>query len=278
MSWPTRDDLAASARTTTGLLSVSPDAGTVVPAAAAASFEAALRAVGVGPADRVVVALSNDGEGAGSGWARAAAEVASAAASAGPRGRLRLHRVVETVGANTLVITPTGAMDLLARLHLEFLLDPLDLGLRTIVLTGEIASKRTMAHLASEFECDVAEVYTDPFSGAPVAWRAAESDPLTPLAGGALGLAAVGKDVLLEAPYPAGLAELVLSAAAPAGAAATVRTGQVVRVAAGDGIPAPSHTVGDHLLIRGLWLSLPRIEQAMSRIDGVAHWTRRRCT
>ena len=137
-AWLTRDDLSGSARSVTGLLSVSPDATTVVPAAPAASFVAALRAAGVGPSDRVVVALSNDGEGAGTGWAQAAAEIAAAAATVGPRGRLRLHRVVETVGATTLVITPTGAMDLLARLHLEFLLDPLDLGLRTIVLTGEI--------------------------------------------------------------------------------------------------------------------------------------------
>ena len=68
-------------------------------------------------------------------------------------------------------------MDLLARLHLEFLLDPLDLGLRHIVLTGEIASRRTIRQLAGEFEAAVTEVYADPFSGGALAWRAAEERP-----------------------------------------------------------------------------------------------------
>ncbi|WP_188194449.1 hypothetical protein [Nonomuraea sp. SYSU D8015] len=269
--WLTRDDLGAAAHSATGLLLVSPDASSVFPlgpddrTAAAGLTAAALRAAGVGERDRVAVALA---EPAGALWTAAAADVAQAAADLGPRGRMRLHHALSALRATTLVATPTGAMDFLARLHLEFLLDPLDLGLRNIVLTGEIASKRTLGHLAWEFGARVTEVYASPFGGGALAWRAAEEDPLTPLADGLLGLAALAKD---EAPGP-GLAELVVT---PHGHStlgdAVLRTGQVAR-ADGDGIPAPAHTVGEHVLVRGVWLALPRVEKALSKIDGVAGW------
>ncbi|HUR01988.1 MAG TPA: hypothetical protein VM347_05585 [Nonomuraea sp.] len=287
--WLTRDDLRAGARSATGLLLVAPDASSAFPLGSGDRAEAegltgaALRAVGVGGRDRVVVALA---EPAGALWAAAAADVASAAASVGPRGRMRLIHALSALGATTLVATPTGAMDLLARLHLEFLLDPLDLGLRHIVLTGEIASKRTLRHLAGEFDAHVTEVYANPFSGAALAWRAAENDPLTPLADGVLHLASLTKDVLRHS-EPSGVAELVIT---PHGHSAlgdaVLRTGQVVRIdapASGDtragdtragdaGLPAPAHTVGEHVLVRGVWLSLPRIEKALTKIDGVSRW------
>ncbi|MFG1689993.1 hypothetical protein ACGFNP_58290 [Nonomuraea sp. NPDC049269] len=288
--WLTRDDLRAGARSATGLLLVAPDASSAFPlgsgdrAEAAGLTGAALRAAGVGGRDRVVVALA---EPAGALWAAAAADVASAAASVGPRGRMRLIHALSALGATTLVATPTGAMDLLARLHLEFLLDPLDLGLRHIVLTGEIASKRTLRHLAGEFDAHVTEVYANPFSGGALAWRAAENDPLTPLADGVLHLASLTKDVLRHS-EPSGVAELVIT---PHGHSAlgdaVLRTGQVVRTdspasdspASGDdtragdpGLPAPAHTVGEHVLVRGVWLSLPRIEKALAKIDGVSRW------
>ncbi|MEV0147706.1 MULTISPECIES: hypothetical protein [unclassified Nonomuraea] len=271
--WLTRDDLGAAGAAATGLLHVPPDASGVFPLAPAdreAEEEltaAALRSAGVGGRDRVVVALA---EPAGALWASAASRVAAAAASVGPRGRMRLHHALSALGATTLVATPTGAMDFLARLHLEFLLDPLDLGLRHIVLTGEIASKRTLGHLAGEFDAEVHEVYSSPFSGGALAWRAAEDEPLTPLADGLLRLAALGKDELL--PHASGAAELVIT---PAGHSAlgdaVLRTGQVARGPA-DGIPAPAHTVGDHVLVRGVWLSLPRIGRTLAKIDGVARW------
>ncbi|MBN6053192.1 hypothetical protein JYK22_14730 [Nonomuraea sp. RK-328] len=280
--WLTRDDLAAAAASASGLLHVSPDVSGVYPLAEAdrAAEEertaAALRAAGVGGGDRVVVALA---EPAGALWASAASRVAAAAAAVGPRGRMRLHHALSALGATTLVATPTGAMDFLARLHLEFLLDPLDLGLRHIVLTGEIASKRTLGHLAGEFDAEVAEVYSSPFSGGALAWRASEDEPLTPLADGLLRPAALGKDELL--PEAAGTAELVIT---PAGHStlgdAVLRTGQVVRGHADgspapgrpDAIPAPAHTVGDHVLVRGVWLSLARIGRTLTKIDGVARW------
>ncbi|QYC39598.1 hypothetical protein Nocox_09890 [Nonomuraea coxensis DSM 45129] len=270
--WLTRDDLGSAAGSATGLLLVSPDAASAFPLgpedrrAAAELTAAALRAAGVGERDRVAVALA---EPAGALWAAAAAEVAQAAAGLGPRGRMRLHHALSALRATTLVATPTGAMDLLARLHLEFLLDPLDLGLAHIVLTGEIASKRTLGHLAGEFGARVTEVYASPFGGAALAWRAAEEDPLTPLADGLLGLAALAKDAPADPGAP--LAELVVT---PRGHAAlgdaTLRTGHVVR--AGAGLPAPAHTVGDHVLVRGVWLALPRLEKALAKIDGVAGW------
>jgi hypothetical protein len=274
--WLTRDDLGAAARSATGLLFVSPDAAAVFPlgpgdhAAARERIGAALRAAGVAERDRVVVALASP---AGSLWAEAAADVAAAAAAVEPRGRLRLHHSLAALGATTLVATPTGALDLLARLHLEFLLDPLDLGLRNIVLTGEIAARRTMAHLAAEFEATVTEVYTDPFSGTALAWRDSATAPLTPVTDGVLGLASLDKDEVFAPPYPDGLAELVVT---PAGHSAlgdaVLRTGQVCRVTDPAEIAAPEHTVGDHVLVRGVWLSLPRVAKALARIDGVSGW------
>ncbi|MEV7965058.1 hypothetical protein AB0O34_03630 [Sphaerisporangium sp. NPDC088356] len=271
--WLTRDDLGTAARGATGLLHVAPDASSAWPLdpgdrAADALTARALRAAGVGDRDRVVVALA---EPAGALWAAAGAEVAAASASVGPRGRMRLHHALKSLGATTLVITPTGAMDLLARLHLEFLLDPLDLGLRHLVLTGEIGSRRTLGHLAGEFEASVTEVYANPYSGGALAWRGSDAAPLTPLAGGLLGLASLDKDSPFEGSD--GLAELVVTPSGhPALDGAVMRTGQVARVCDAGEIPAPSHTVGDHVLVRGVWLSLPRIESALSRIDGVSTW------
>ncbi|MFI7227655.1 hypothetical protein ACIBO5_30950 [Nonomuraea angiospora] len=263
--WLTRDDLGAAARSATGLLLVSPDLSSAVPLDPRDHVltAKALRECGVGERERVVVALA---EPAGALWTAAAADVAEAAADVGPRGRMRLHHALTALKASTLVITPTGAMDFLARLHLEFLLDPLDLGLRNIVLTGEIASKRTIAHLAIEFEAQVTEVFASPFTGGALAWRAAEDEPLTPLADDVLGLAALTKD---DSPDPAaGLAELVVTSA---GGDTVLRTGQVAGLD-GAGIPAPAHTVGDHVLVRGVWLALPRIEKALSKVDGVSGW------
>lgn len=177
--WLTRGDLGAAGGSATGLLLVAPDLSGVFPldpadrTACVRMTGEVLEAVGVGAADRVVVALA---EPAATLWTSAAADVAAAAASVGPRGRMRLHHALTTLRATALVATPTGVMDFLARLHLEFLLDPLDLGLRHIVLTGEIASKHTM------------------------------------------------------------------------------------------------HTVGEHVLVRGVWVSLPRLDKALSKIDGVSGW------
>ncbi|MEV0624093.1 hypothetical protein AB0I81_63025 [Nonomuraea sp. NPDC050404] len=273
LRWLTRDDLGAGAGSAAGLLLVSPDAASVYPlsqddrAAAAGLTRAALREAGVGERDRVVVALA---EPAGALWAAASADVAGAAACVGPRGRMRLHHALSTLKATTLVATPTGAMDFLSRLHLEFLLDPLDLGLRNIVLTGEIASKNTLGHLAAEFGARVTEVLASPFSGGALAWRAAEESPLLPLADGVLGLAALTED--RTAASGDGLAEFVVMPHAHSTLGdAVLRTGLVSGVS-GAGFAAPAHTVGEHVLVRGVWLALPRVDKALARIDGVTGW------
>ncbi|MFC4906413.1 hypothetical protein [Actinomadura gamaensis] len=267
--WLTRHGFPAG-RNARGPLAVSSEGDLVVPLPDDAVEPAAetLRAAGIGPSDRVVVALNDDGEPSGSLIARAAASVAAASASVGARGRLRLHSALESVGATTLIITPTGAMDFLARLHLEFLLDPLDLELDHILIVGEIPSPNTAAQLAAEFEADVRELYADPFLGVPIAQRKPSEKALTPVRDGLLGLAPLDKDIVLDAPYDAGLAELVVFAGDE-----IRRTGHAVRLSGGEqGIPAPTHTAGEHVLVRGRWLSVPKIEAALSKIDGIATW------
>jgi hypothetical protein len=289
----------ASPRNARGLLLVSPDAATVVPLPSREQvIDLAARALamaGIGAGDRIVIALSNDGELTGALLAEAGTGVAQAAASTGPRGRLRLHAALKAIGATALVITPTGAMDFLARLHLEFLLDPLDLELSRIVVTGEIASPGTGAHLSAEFGAQVTELYAEPVTGTPVA--AVDAGGLRPVRDGLIALAALDKDHLLDPPYPAGLAEIVLT---PPwlGGALVLRTGHVARIPGGPGrrgpgcprgaecppgsaepvdgtrelIPVPRHTVGDHICVRGRWLPLGQLAAALARIDGISGW------
>jgi hypothetical protein len=275
MTFVTRESFPAGA-SAKGLLLVSSD-GEVVAPLAAADLDAArsltastLTAAGLGASDRVVVALNNDGELTGALIAEAAATVAAAAASVGPRGRLRLHTALERTRATTLVTTPGGAMDFLARLHLEFLLDPLDLELRHIFLVGEVPSANVVTQLAAEFEASVAELYADPYFGVPIA----HGRPLTPVRDGLLGLAPPDKDTVLDPPYAAGLAELVVTPVWHSTYGnAVLRTGQFVTPAGGEtAVPAPAHTAGEHVLIRGRWVSIPKVTGALARIDGVSTW------
>jgi phenylacetate-CoA ligase len=277
MTWLTRESFP-SGRSAEGLLLISPDGEVVAPLgpadlpAAQDLAAATLTAAGLDAGDRVVVALNNDGELTGALIAQAAVSVAQAAASVGPRGRLRLQTALEKVRATTLITTPSGAMDFLARLHLEFLLDPLDLGLKRIFLIGEVASASVYRQLASEFEASVVELFADPFLGVPIAHRKASAQVLTPVRNGLLGLAALDSDTA-DAPAE-GLAEITVTPVwHSALGGSTLRSGQVVRLAVGDrGVPSPAHTVGEHVLIRGRWVSIPKIIAALTRIDGIGHW------
>ncbi|WP_017592456.1 phenylacetate--CoA ligase family protein [Nocardiopsis potens] len=262
------------------VLLVSPDAETAVPLTAAdraAAVEvgaAVLARAGVGPGDRVAVALNGDGEQTGALVAEAAAAAGASAASLGPRGRMRLHRALESLAATVLVATPTGVLDLLARMHAEFLVDPLDLGLRRILLAGEITGEHVRRQLAAEFDAEVADLFVDPLLQVPVACRDGAGGGLHQPRPGLVEAAPPAEDELLRAPYPAGTAELVtrpLWHSALAGAA--VRTGFAAAVAEGaDLVPVPGHTVGDRVLVRGRWLSLPRLERALAPIDGIGSW------
>jgi hypothetical protein len=280
LTWATRDAFAVTPGDAAGLLLLSSDSevatplGTADHARALELTAATLSDAGLGESDRVVVALNNDSEQTGALIALAATSVASAAASVGPRGRMRLHRALEAVRASALITTPTGAMDLLARLHLEFLVDPLDLELGHVLLTGEIASPGTHDQLASEFGASVVELYTDPFTGVPVAHRRAGQTFFAPVRDGLLGLAPLDKDTVLEPPYPEGLAEIVVCPGWHSTLGrATLRTGQVVALSGGEeGLPVPVHTVGEHVLVRGRWISVPRIAGALSRVEGISRW------
>ena len=53
---------------------------------------------------------------------------------------MRLLAVLRALRPRVWVTTPQGALDLLARLYLEFNVDPMELDLEKIVLVGEIAS------------------------------------------------------------------------------------------------------------------------------------------
>ncbi len=268
MNWYSRETFPTG-RTAEGLLLVSPDAEVVAPLAPADRAAAldltarTLSAAGLSSSHRAVVALNNDGELQGSSLAEAALDVAAAVASVGPRGRLRLHRALEQTRADVLITTPSGAMDFLARLHLEFLLDPLDLELDRILLVGEIPSRNWLRQLETEFEADVVQLFADPFFGVPIA----HGPGLTPVGDGLLGVAPPDKDELV-AEFD-GYGELVLTPSwhSTLGDAA-LRTGWVVEGSLGQ----PAHTVGEHILIRGRWVSLPQIELALSRIDGISHW------
>jgi phenylacetate-CoA ligase len=130
-----------------------------------------LEIAGLEKGDRVLLAVLQDGSPSAHLLAQAASGLVSSVAVTSPRGRLRLLTTIRTLKPNTLVITPCGAADLLARLYLEFNIDPVELELTRIVLVGEIASPGLRKRLGKEFEAEVSELYCDPVFGAALAAR-----------------------------------------------------------------------------------------------------------
>ncbi|MGW3472427.1 hypothetical protein ACWDKQ_29060 [Saccharopolyspora sp. NPDC000995] len=264
----------------TGLLLGSPTADAVVPlspedAAAALRLTAeTLTAAGVDQRDRVVVALNNDGDLAGARIAEAAAQIAEAAMSVGPRGRMRLLQVLESTRANVLVTTPTGAADLLARLHMEFLVDPLDLEFRLLIVTGEIANDKTYRHLAAEFGATVLELYTEPLTGVPVAHRdTGLGKRIATATPGLLALAALDRDEVIDAGKPGARGEIVaLHHWHSELASIALRTGHVAETDDTGALLTPAHTIGDAILVRGRWLSIDALTKALRKIDGITRW------
>jgi hypothetical protein len=223
-----------------------------------------LEAAGLGKNDKVLFALAQDGSPAVGLLAQAAAGLTASVAVTSPRGRLRLLSTIRALKPNMLVTTPCGAADFLARLYLEFNVDPVELDLTKIVLVGEIASPGVRKRLAKEFEADLAELYCDPIFGAALAARRSSgwsvADERT------LALGALGSDEIV-AEGVAGEGELLLRAND-----AVIRTGQVIRGDAGDA-GLFNHTVGEHVLARGQFVSLPLLRRQLALIDGVARWT-----
>jgi phenylacetate-CoA ligase len=218
---------------------------------------------GITAKDRVVVSLNNDGELGGCLVADAVAGVARAAASIGPRGRMRLLRTIEALRANVLVGTPTGVADFLARLHLEFLVDPLDLELRLIILTGEIADPKSARHLSKEFGARTVNVLSDPLTGIPVAAKGPDDTTLIPTRPGTLELTKATRaggnlsEIVVRYPWHTSLNEV------------SVRTGLLV---GGDELDLPIHTTGDLVLVRGRWVSFSELTKALRGIDGISTW------
>lgn len=277
--WASRETWSGVPRPTkaTGLLQM-PSTGDVAAPLAVEEMPAALdvsaghlAGAGLRPADRVVVAINNDGVGVGSHLSLAAARACEAVVNAGPRGRMRLLRAVEGSGASALVVTPTGAMDLLARLHIEFLVDPLDLGIERVVLVGEIPSPGCERQLAMEFGAHVGSVLCDPFFGVAAGHRDGAQLVADP---GHVVAAPLADDVAV-APE-AGPYELVLRPAwsGPL-AGAHLRTGWVGLATTGTAgaLPWPTATVGDRILTRGHWLSVRAVAGALRLIDGIEAWS-----
>ena len=257
-TWASRETMSRLLPPTaaTGLLQMPGTGDVAVPLAPGGLSEALkiaarhLTAAGLRPSDRVVVALNNDGVDVGTILALAASHVTESVVSTGPRGRMRLLRAINGIGATALVLTPTGAMDLLARLHIEFLVDPLDLGIERIVLVGEIPSPSCERQLAMEFGARVGTVLCDPFFGVAVAH--VEGDRLV-ADEGHLVTAPLGEDVVAP-PEPGEPYELERNGEGPVG------------------LPRPSGTVGDRILARGQWLSLRAVTAALRLIDGIDAW------
>ncbi len=272
-----------------------------------------LEIAGLEKSDRVLLAVAQDGSPSAHLLAQAAGTLAGSVAVTPPRGRLRLLTTIRTLKPNTLVITPCGAADLLARLYLEFNIDPVELELTKIVLLGEIASPGLRKRLGKEFEAEVSELYCDPVFGAALAarsggsWEVADEQTLaiapignTPRPSGeregpaqregegAASAASLSTDQSPNGntPSPGAHArsdlsplgrgfegEIALRATwAKAFAGAGIRTGQVIQGAAGDA-GLFNRTVGEHVLARGQWLSLPRLRKQLALIDGAARWS-----
>src|SRR5690606_8754162 len=143
-----------------------------------------------------------------------------------------------------------------------------ELGLKRLVLLGEIAAPAAYHHLASEYGVDVVELWCDPLYGAALGYRHPLTEPTFTLTRPWLvGLAALDRDELRD-PLESGWAEWVLRAEWSSGLRdAAVRTGVVSPQPGGTEQPAaPVATVGDHVLVRGRWLSLPVLDRALRRI------------
>jgi phenylacetate-CoA ligase len=228
-----------------------------------------LQIAGLEKSDRVLLAVGQDGSPSAHLLALAASTLAGSVAVTAPRGRLRLLTTIRTLQPNTLIVTPCGAADLLARLYLEFNIDPVELELGKIVLVGEIASPGLRKRLGKEFEAEVSELYCDPVFGAALAarkggaWEAADERTLA--------IAPLGSDEAAEG--LSGEGEIVLRPTwSQSLAGSAIRTGQVIRGKAGDA-GLFNHTVGEHVLARGQWLSLPRLRKQLMLIDGAARWS-----
>jgi phenylacetate-CoA ligase len=209
-----------------------------------------LMMAGVGPGDRVAVALNSDGAAVGAQWALAATDLGAAACPIGARQPRRLLHLVAAHGIDVLVATPTVVRRLALAARGEGRA-PRSLGLRLVVLTGELPRRGT-GGLADALGASLAHVVADPVFGVAVASRRE----------GEASFAAPRRRLVRTAPLGigGGLVEWVLHPAwddrlAEAG----VRSGLVAATPGPGALGVPRWTIGSHVLVRGRWLSLPHL-------------------
>lgn len=225
---------------------------------------------GIKPSDRVLVSTIQDGGFPVATSAEVIAPLCSAVTYANPRGRLRLLHTVKTFKPTVWVTTPCAALDFLARLYMEFNVDPFELGIEHIVLVGEVASSGAHKRLADEFESQVTDLYCEPLFGTALAVRT--KDGMQSGEPGRLALAALTEDTIVSTDWNASdNAEIVLTFE-HVGALrnCVVRTGHVVSPE--QAVNCFQHTVGDRLLARGRWISLPLMSKSLKLIDGLQAW------
>lgn len=232
-----------------------------------------LAQLGLSSGDTVLIALSQQGSPAITGLAEAMAPLVKGVALTGSQGRMRLLSTIKSLRPTVLVATPCGVLDFLARLYMEFNVDPTELDIEKVILVGEVASPGAVQRTTSEFETQVTELYCDPFFGAALAWRKSGewktaspdclwSAPVAENKAEPLDLNRASdqpREIVLNPLWSASLKERGL------------RTGQLIADSSSDS-GLYQHTVGDHVLIRGCWVSLALIAKALRLIDGVGHW------
>lgn len=269
LQWVTRDRLPATQAEHAVValddpaeapLAISPRALAALRAESARAWQAA----GIADGQRVLVSLARQGELPVAVGADVLAPLCAAVGAAAPRGRLRLLKTMKAFRPDVWVTTPCAALDFLARLYMEFNVDPFDLGLSRIVLVGEVASPGTRKRLADEFESEVVDVYCDPVFGAALAVRKYGGE--LQVTSGALRLAHSQRDELLTDGAEIALQFDEIEELA----GLVIRSGQVCAAPEAEGIF--SGTTGDHVLVRGRWLSLPLFEQSLKLIDGISYW------
>jgi hypothetical protein len=180
-----------------------------------------------------------------------------------------LH-TIKTFKPTVWVTTPCAALDFLARLYMEFNVDPFELGIEHIVLVGEVASTGAHKRLADEFESVVTDLYCEPIFGAALALRS--KGEMQSGEAGLLALASLTDDKVVSTGWTANIdTEIVLTLTqVEALKGFVVRTGQVV--SPNQTVNSFHHTIGDRLLARGRWIPLSLMNKSLKLIDGLQGW------
>lgn len=264
-----RDDLAEAARSlgdSQGWLTCSAD-GSLQISLSPAELEAARRitarcllAAGILDSDRAVVALNSDGAGVGVLWAEAASTVCRAATATRADGTRRLLGRLSAANATVLICTPTAARQLAQLVDDEPDRHP---RLRRVIVVGEIIAGCDAQTISSSLGCLVSEAWPDPVFGVALAWRdALSSAAFRRVDPALLTTEAVTDDVAEWIVHPSWCDELH---------GISYRSGVVCVSSDCDVLDRPRWTTGDHLLIRGRWLSCSALERELNGL-GVERW------